>query len=106
MTSHRTPKGAIDFTTVEVWTRSGLVTFCLLFVMELKTRRVHLAGKKQGLAKNQGVWIPVWIPWSGFHGVLSKAHSCPVPNRIPTARTLSGTCSNPSMFGGKHHLPK
>ena len=35
---------AIDFTTVEVWTRDGLVTFYLLFVMELKTRRVHFAG--------------------------------------------------------------
>jgi len=35
---------AIDFTTIEVWTRSGLVTFYLLFVMELKTRRVHFAG--------------------------------------------------------------
>jgi putative transposase len=35
---------AIDFTTLEVWTRGGLVTFYLLFVMELKTRRVHLAG--------------------------------------------------------------
>ena len=34
---------AIDFTTVEVWTKSGLVTFYLLFVMELKTRRVHFA---------------------------------------------------------------
>jgi putative transposase len=35
---------AIDFTTVEVWTRGGLVTFYLLFVMELKTRRVHFVG--------------------------------------------------------------
>ena len=35
---------AIDFTTVEVWTKSGLVTFYLLFVIELKTRRVHFAG--------------------------------------------------------------
>jgi len=34
---------AIDFATVEVWTKGGLVTFYLLFVMELKTRRVHLA---------------------------------------------------------------
>jgi transposase InsO family protein len=33
----------IDFTTVEVWTTGGLVTYYLLFVMELKTRRVHLA---------------------------------------------------------------
>lgn len=35
---------AIDFTTVEVWTLGGLVTFYLLFVMELKTRRVCFAG--------------------------------------------------------------
>jgi len=30
--------------TVEVWTKGGLVTFYLLFVMELKTRCVHVAG--------------------------------------------------------------
>ena len=35
--------GAIDFTTVEIWMKGGLVTFYLLFVMELKTRRVHFA---------------------------------------------------------------
>ena len=35
---------ATDFTTVEVWTRSGLVTFYILAVMHLKTRRVHIAG--------------------------------------------------------------
>ncbi len=35
---------AIDVTTIEVWTRGGLVTYYLLFVMELKTRRVHFAG--------------------------------------------------------------
>lgn len=34
---------SVDFTTVEVWTKSGLTTFYLLFVMELKTRRVHIA---------------------------------------------------------------
>ena len=35
---------SIDFTTVEVWTKGGLTTFYLLFVMELKTRRVNFAG--------------------------------------------------------------
>jgi len=35
---------AIDFTTVEVWTPIGLVTYYLLFVMELASRRVQLAG--------------------------------------------------------------
>jgi transposase InsO family protein len=35
---------AIDFTTIEVWTKSGLATFYLLFVMELSTRSVQFAG--------------------------------------------------------------
>jgi len=42
--SHWDVLGAIDFTTIEVWTTGGLVTFYLLFVMELVTRRVHFAG--------------------------------------------------------------
>jgi hypothetical protein len=36
--------GKIDFTTIEVWTTGGLVTFYLLLVMEIVTRRVHFAG--------------------------------------------------------------
>ena len=35
---------SVDFTTIEVWTKGGLVTIYLLFVMELATRRVHFAG--------------------------------------------------------------
>ena len=41
--SHWDVLAAIDFTTIEVWTKGGLVTYYLLFVMELATRRVHLA---------------------------------------------------------------
>jgi putative transposase len=36
--------GAIDFTTIEVWTKGGLATFYLLFVMQVGSRRVHFAG--------------------------------------------------------------
>jgi hypothetical protein len=36
--------GAIDFTTIEVWTKRGLVTYYLLFVMRVASRRVHFAG--------------------------------------------------------------
>ena len=42
--AHWEVMAAIDYTTVEVLTRSGLVAFYLLFVMELKTRRVHFSG--------------------------------------------------------------
>ncbi len=41
--SHWDVLAAIDFTTIEVWTKRGLVTYYLLFVMELATRRVHMA---------------------------------------------------------------
>ena len=36
--------GAVDFTTVEVWTRGGLVTFYILIAMDLSTRRIEIAG--------------------------------------------------------------
>ena len=35
---------SVDFTTIDAWTRSGLVTYYLLFFMELATRRAHFAG--------------------------------------------------------------
>jgi putative transposase len=42
--AHGEVLSAIDFTTIEVWTRQGLTTFYLLFAIELKSRRVCLAG--------------------------------------------------------------
>ena len=42
--SHWDVIAAIDFTSVEVWNKGRLVTFYLLFVMELRTRRVYFAG--------------------------------------------------------------
>jgi putative transposase len=38
--AHWNQLAAIDFTTIEVWTKSGLVTYYLLFAMRLATRRV------------------------------------------------------------------
>jgi transposase InsO family protein len=35
---------ACDFFTAEVWTKNGLITFYILFFMELRTRQVHVAG--------------------------------------------------------------
>ena len=44
LNAHWDVLGSIDFTTIEVWTKGGLITFYLLFVMEVATRRVHFAG--------------------------------------------------------------
>ena len=42
--AHWDGMASIDFTTVEVWIKGGITTFYLLFVMELKTRRIAFAG--------------------------------------------------------------
>jgi transposase len=42
--SHLDVAWAADFFTEEVWTMGGLVTFYTLFIIHLKTRRVHIAG--------------------------------------------------------------
>jgi transposase InsO family protein len=42
--AHWDQLAAIDFTTIEVWSPQGLVTYYLLFAMELASRRVHFAG--------------------------------------------------------------
>ncbi len=34
----------MDFTTVDTWSPKGMVRYYILFVMDLPTRRVHLAG--------------------------------------------------------------
>lgn len=42
--SHLDVAWAADFFTEEVWTMGGLVTFYTLFLIHLKTRRVHIVG--------------------------------------------------------------
>ena len=45
---------AADFFTVEAWTREGLARFLVLFLIDLSTRRVEIAG----LAKRaNGLWM-------------------------------------------------
>ena len=42
--AHWDSLAAVDFTTTEVWTLKGLVTFYILVVIELKSRRIEVAG--------------------------------------------------------------
>src|SRR5210317_1594804 len=66
--SHWDVLAAIDFTTIEVWTKGGLVTYYLLFVMELKTRRVHFAActPTLGDASMKQVARNLTDPFDGF----------------------------------------
>ena len=45
---------AADFFTVEVWTRSGLTRFLVLFLIDLSTRRVEIGGIA---TKADGIWM-------------------------------------------------
>ena len=45
---------AVDFFTVEVWTRSGLARFLVLFLIDPSTRRVEIAGIA---TKAVGIWM-------------------------------------------------
>lgn len=42
--SHLDVLAATDFFTAEVWTKGGLVTYFILFFLQVATRRVHIAG--------------------------------------------------------------
>jgi len=44
LNAHWDVLASVDFTTIGVWTKKGLVTYYLLFFMEIATRRVHFAG--------------------------------------------------------------
>ena len=51
---HRDQIVAVDFFTVEVWTRKGLQPFMVLFFIDLATRRVHIGGIS---ARANGLWM-------------------------------------------------
>jgi transposase InsO family protein len=44
LSTHRAVVAAADFFTVEVWTAGGLTRFAVVFVIDLATRRVEIAG--------------------------------------------------------------
>jgi transposase InsO family protein len=52
--SHWDVIASIDFTTIDIWTTGGLVTYYLLFVMKVATRQVHFAGCT---VNPDGIWM-------------------------------------------------
>ena len=54
LTAHRHVLAAADFFPVEVWTARGLTRFAVLFVIDLATRRVEIAGM---LPEPDSAWV-------------------------------------------------
>ncbi len=44
LNAHRDVLASVDSTTIGIWTKNGLITYYLLFFMEIATRHVHFAG--------------------------------------------------------------
>jgi putative transposase len=54
LSQHRGVIAAADFFTVEAWTRSGLTRFLVLFLIDLSSRRVEIAGVTR---EAHGLWM-------------------------------------------------
>ena len=60
---------AIDFTTIEVWTKGGLETYYLLFVLDFKNRCIHFSGHT---TNPNEIWIkPIARNIRQFDGLLN-----------------------------------
>lgn len=72
---------AMDFFTVEVWTTKGLTRFHVLFVIDLSTRRVEIAGIS---SSPHGAWVERILrrQLDGFDGFLTK-HKYLIHDRDP-----------------------
>jgi len=134
--AHWEVMGAADFTTIEVWTRRGLVTFYILVVMRLSTRCVEIGG----VTPNPDA---AWLQQAGrnltdcydgflndtryllldrdtkiqlFRGVLESTDTKVVllPPRSPNLnaqierymRSMKSECLNPMVFFGETSLRK
>jgi len=95
--SHWDVLAAIDFTTIEVWTKRGLVTYYLLFVMELATRRVHMAACTQTLGDDfmKQVARNLTDPFDGFlkDKIPRLSSNALAPRKQPFSNALS-SCRN------------
>jgi transposase InsO family protein len=125
--------GAVDFTTIEVWTKGGLVTFYLLFVMEVATRRVHFAGDtaNPGEAWMRQIARNLTDSFDGFllgtryllmdrdtkfceafRSILKPVNAVTLPARSPNLnahlerfhRSLKGECLNRMIFFGERTM--
>jgi putative transposase len=54
LSRHREVIAAADFFTVEAWTRKGLTRFLVFFLIDLSSRRVHIAGITRDA---NGLWM-------------------------------------------------
>ena len=127
---------AVDFTTVEVWTRGGLVTCYILVAMQLSTRRIQIASVTPNpdaawvqqiaryltdcydgfLRESRYVLVDRDTSFLAFRGVLEGSETKPVllPPKSPNLnanlerymRSMKYECLNRIIFFGDRSLRK
>ncbi|MAT15366.1 MAG: hypothetical protein CMJ46_08865 [Planctomyces sp.] len=127
---------AVDFTTVEAWTKTGLTTFYVMVVMELKSRRIEIAG----ITTNpNGDWVKqvtrnltgsdgflegathlildrdtCFQPLQGFLNDQTQIEPVLLPPKSPNMnaylerfmRSLKSECLSKMIFFGQHSLER
>lgn len=126
--------GAVDFTTVEVWTRGGLVTFYILIAMRISTRHIQVAGITanpdatwvQQMGRNLTDWEDGFFrdtryilvdrdkKFCPFRGVLDGSDTKPIllPPKSPNLnaqierymRSMKSECLDRMVFFGERSL--
>ncbi|WP_197440360.1 integrase core domain-containing protein [Polystyrenella longa] len=126
----------VDFTTVEVWTRSGLTTFYVMVLMKLKSRQVEIAWittnpnrqwitqiardltGDDGFLENASHLIldrgTSFQPLRSFLKEQSDVEPLLLPPKSPNMnahlerfmRSLKSECLNKMIFFGKHSLER
>ncbi|MCA9039546.1 MAG: integrase core domain-containing protein [Planctomycetaceae bacterium] len=127
---------AVDFTTVEVWTKFGLTTFYVMVVMELNSRRVEIAGTTTNPNKR---WVTqvtrnltgsdgflegathlildrdtCFQPLRGFLNAQTQIEPVLLPLKSPNMnaylerfmRSLKSECLSKIIFFGQHSLER
>jgi hypothetical protein len=85
---------AADFFTVEGWTRTGLTRFIVLFLIDLSTRRVEIAGIA---TKADGIWMGQ-VGWSKNSNVADV--TCYVPTPVSDFRPTALLWRDPQLPAG------
>jgi len=94
----------MDFFTTEVWTPHGLVTHYVLFVIDLKTRRVQIAGITR--SPDEAFMAQVARNLTDYVNVILSPYQAPNCNAFAERFVLSikSECLNRMIFFGEGSL--
>jgi hypothetical protein len=103
--AHWGEAAAADFFTSEVWTQNGLVTYYTLFVIDLKSRRIHIEGSTTTRDESFMAQFRLALESAGIETILTP-HRAPNCNAFAErfVRSIKEECLNRLMLFGRRSL--